>query len=72
MVQKSLEPRYWPGVAEIWWKQNTRPDEPCRRTEIKHGSLAAFAHFLASRILGSSARVAPRPAWAPPPLRVND
>ncbi len=62
VVQKSLEPRYWPGVAEIWWKQHTRPDEPCRQTEIKHGSLAAFAHFLASRMLGSGGRPACNPA----------
>ncbi len=53
VVQKSFEPRCWPGVAGSWWKQNTRPDEPCRKTERDHGGLAAFAHFLLSRTMAA-------------------
>lgn len=64
VVQKSLQPSFWPGVAEMWWKQNTRPDEPCRRTERKYGSLAAFAHFLASRALTPAWRAAHAALWA--------
>ncbi len=58
VVQKSFEPHYWPEVAASWWKQNTCPDEPCRKTERAHGPLAGFAHFLASRSFASVSRAA--------------
>ena len=51
ITQKSFEPHNWPGMAGMWWKCHTRPEEPCRQTEQKSGPQAAFAHFCASRVL---------------------
>ncbi len=58
VVQKSFEPHYWPEVAASWWKQNTRPDEPCQNTAVTHGALVGFAHFLASRAFAPVLRAA--------------
>jgi MoaA/NifB/PqqE/SkfB family radical SAM enzyme len=52
MPQKSLEPRNWPGLASMWWKSTTAPEEPCRRTEQNIGWAAGLAHFCFSRTLG--------------------
>lgn len=51
ITQKSFQPANWPGIAGMWWKCHTRPEEPCRQTEKEVGRLAAFAHFCASRLL---------------------
>jgi MoaA/NifB/PqqE/SkfB family radical SAM enzyme len=49
VTQKSFEPRTWPGMAGIWWKSRTQPDEPCRETAVKYGWLAGLLHFSAAR-----------------------
>ena len=50
MPQKSFEPRHWEGLATMWWKATTSPDEPCRQTERRVGWGAGFAHFCLSRL----------------------
>lgn len=54
MPQKSMEPRHWPGLASMWWKTATSPDEPCRKTEQTVGWLAGLAHFCVARTFGSA------------------
>jgi len=49
ITQKSFEPRTWPALAEMWWKCNTGPDEPCRRTAERHGWIAGLLHLCAAR-----------------------
>ena len=51
MPQKSFQPSGWEGLASMWWKATTSPDEPCRQTELKIGWGAGLAHFCASRVL---------------------
>jgi MoaA/NifB/PqqE/SkfB family radical SAM enzyme len=51
MPQKSFEPRHWEGLANMWWKSVTSPDEPCRRTERNVGWAAGFAHYCVSRLM---------------------
>ena len=60
LTQKSFQPAAWPGMAGVWWKSNTQPDEPCRQTAEQLGNLAGLLHFFASRSL-TSARLM---AWA--------
>src|SRR5688572_3151851 len=48
--QKSFQPSGFAGLAFMWWKASTSPDEPCRQTESKYGWVAGLAHFCASRI----------------------
>ena len=54
LTQKSFEPRAWPGMAGVWWKSNTQPDEPCRKTADERGWAAGLLHFSASRFLTSA------------------
>lgn len=61
LTQKSFEPAAWPGMAGVWWKSNTQPDEPCRQTAEQRGHLAGLLHFLGSRFL-ASARLTARAA----------
>jgi MoaA/NifB/PqqE/SkfB family radical SAM enzyme len=51
MPQKSFQPSGWEGLASMWWKVSTSPDEPCRKTELKYGWVAGLAHFCTSRIV---------------------
>jgi MoaA/NifB/PqqE/SkfB family radical SAM enzyme len=51
MPQKSFQPSGWEGLASMWWKATTSPDEACRQTEQKYGWVAGLAHFCASRAL---------------------
>ena len=52
MPQKSFQPRSWEGLASMWWKASTDPNEPCRQTEQKYGWPVGLAHFCASRAFG--------------------
>ncbi len=54
LTQKSFQPAAWPGMAGVWWKSNTQPDEPCRETAAKRGWSAGFVHFSAARFLASA------------------
>jgi len=49
VTQKSFEFRNWPGMAQIWWKATTQPQEPCRRTAKVHGWVAGLLHFSLAR-----------------------
>ena len=51
MPQKAFQPSGWEGLASMWWKASTSPDEPCRQTEQKYGWVAGLAHYCASRTL---------------------
>jgi len=51
MPQKAFTPQGWEGLASMWWKTATAPDEPCRLTEQQHGWVAGLAHYCASRVL---------------------
>jgi MoaA/NifB/PqqE/SkfB family radical SAM enzyme len=54
VTQCSFQPRTWPGMAGIWWKTTTRPDEPCRRTARQYGWVAGLLHLAAARFLLST------------------
>lgn len=68
VTQKSFEPRTWPGLAEMWWKCNTQPGEPCRLTAERYGRIAGLLHFCAARTFlrrePSSRLVQPKPEAA--------
>jgi len=53
VTQKGLEPRNWPDMAGLWWKANTRPDEPCRKLADRYGWAAGLLGLCASRLLPS-------------------
>ncbi len=57
ITQKSFEPRTWPGLAVMWWKCNTRPDEVCRQTARKYGWQAGLLHLCVSRALAGRKRL---------------
>jgi MoaA/NifB/PqqE/SkfB family radical SAM enzyme len=59
ITQKSFEPHTWPGMAGIWWKTRTEPQEPCRKTAEQYGWAAGLLHFSAGRLL-TVAQVAAR------------
>lgn len=63
ITQKSFEPKNWVGLAGMWWKVNTRPGEPCRKTANEKGWLAGLAHFSASRLFGAGMRKAKLALW---------
>jgi len=50
-TQKAFEPRNWTGMAGMWWKWATAPDEACRKTAQDHGWVAGLAHFCGSHLL---------------------
>jgi len=54
LTQKSFQPAAWPGMAGVWWKSTTQPDEPCRKTAVARGWVAGLLHFSASRFLTSA------------------
>ena len=54
LTQKSFQPAAWPGMAGVWWKSTTQPDEPCRKTAVARGWLAGLLYFSASRFLTSA------------------
>ena len=55
MTQKTFEPKHWPQMAgTYWWKLNTRPDEPCRKTAEQRGWIPAMLHYAGSRLLAAS------------------
>lgn len=61
-TQMAFQPRHWKDLGVVWWKVNTAPDEPCRRTGLERGALAAIVHFGASRLLTRAAMLAHRSA----------
>jgi MoaA/NifB/PqqE/SkfB family radical SAM enzyme len=64
VTQSAFQPRTWPGMAGIWWKTSTRPDEPCRKTARQYGWAVGLLHFTAARFLLAT-QAALRPAiWA--------
>jgi len=64
VTQKSFSAGTWPGMAEMWWKTATQPDEPCRRTAVRHGWLAGLLHFSAARCLLAAQTTARATLWA--------
>jgi MoaA/NifB/PqqE/SkfB family radical SAM enzyme len=50
ITQKSFEPSSWLGLAGMWWKCNTQPNEACRQTAQNYGWKAGLLHFCASRV----------------------
>jgi hypothetical protein len=58
VTQRGFEPRNWPGMAGLWWKANTRPDERCRVVAERYGWLSGLFSFCASRLLPSTATTA--------------
>ncbi len=58
VTQRGFEPRNWPGMAGLWWKANTRPDERCRVAAERYGWLSGLFSFCVSRLLPSTATTA--------------
>jgi MoaA/NifB/PqqE/SkfB family radical SAM enzyme len=50
MSQKSFELRSWHDIAAIWWRRNTHQNEAFHETVDRHGKIAGFAHFCATRM----------------------
>ena len=61
VTQKAFEPRNWPGMAGVWWKTVTQPNEPCQKSGKKYGWAVGLLHLGGSRLL-SAARWAGRSA----------
>lgn len=67
MTQKTFEPRHWKQMAGVyWWKLNTDPGEPCRKTAETRGWIWAGLHYAVSRLFaGESAPAKPLTARRP-------
>ncbi len=62
MTQKTFEPRNWKQMAGVyWWKLNTDPNEPCRKTAERGSWVQAGLHYAISRLFAKKATPA-RPA----------
>jgi MoaA/NifB/PqqE/SkfB family radical SAM enzyme len=59
MTQKAFEPRHWKEMASIyWWKLNTDPSEPCRKTAETRSWIWAGLHYATSRLFAATERSA--------------
>ena len=51
VTQKSFDPHTCPGMAGIWGKTTTQPDEACRQTAEPHGWVAGLLQLSAATFL---------------------